>query len=44
MIGADTTLAPLHGHPRFRALVDRMETRLAEQRRRVEAEGWGLPE
>ncbi|HZD05196.1 MAG TPA: tetratricopeptide repeat protein, partial [Longimicrobiales bacterium] len=36
-------LDPLRGHPRFQALLERMEILLAEERRRIEAEGWGLP-
>jgi len=35
------TLSAVRDHPRFRALLDRMRVLLAEQRRRIEAEGWG---
>ena len=38
------TLAPVRDHPRFRVLLDRMRTLLAEERRRIEAEGWGTPD
>ncbi len=36
-------LEPLRDHPRFRALVETLRARLAEERHRVEEEGWGLP-
>lgn len=38
------TLAPLRDHPRFRSLLDRMRILLAEERRRIESEGWGRPQ
>lgn len=38
------TLAPLRDHARFRTLLERMEILLAEELRRIEAEGWGLPQ
>lgn len=37
------TLTALRDHPRFRALLHRMRILLAEERRRIEAEGWGAP-
>ncbi|MDX1624706.1 MAG: tetratricopeptide repeat protein [Gemmatimonadota bacterium] len=37
-------LEALRDDPRFQALLDRMEGERAEERRRVEAEGWGVPE
>lgn len=37
------TLAPLRDHPRFRRLLSRLDSLLAEERRHVEAEGWGEP-
>lgn len=37
------TLVPLRDHPRFRSLVDRVETLVAEERRRIEQGGWGAP-
>ena len=37
------TLSPLRDHARLRALVARVDSLLAEERRRVEAEGWGQP-
>lgn len=36
-------LDPLRGHVRFEAIRTRVERLLAEERRRVEAEGWGEP-
>lgn len=38
------TVVPLRNHARFRALVERMEILVAEERRRVDMEGWGLPD
>lgn len=38
------TVAPLRNHARFRGLVERMEILVVEARRRVDMEGWGLPE
>lgn len=37
------TVAPLRDHPRFRSLLSRLDSLVVEERRRVEAEGWGLP-
>lgn len=37
------TLAPLRGHPRLEALLARIDSLVAEERRQVEAEGWGDP-
>lgn len=37
------TLTALRDQPRFRALLYRMRVLLAEERRRIEAEGWGAP-
>jgi len=37
------TLDPLSDHPRFRALVGRMDSALATQRAKVNEEGWGRP-
>ncbi len=36
-------LEPIHGYPRFRALVDRMDSLRAEARRHVEESGWAEP-
>lgn len=36
-------LDPLREHPRFRALIDRLNRHLAEERRKVEEGGWGVP-
>ncbi len=36
-------LDPLRGEPRFQALQDRVETLVLEERRRVNATGWGAP-
>lgn len=37
-------LDPLRGHLRFEALLERMEILLAEERRRIDAAGWGVPQ
>lgn len=36
-------LDPLRQHPRFRALVDRMESLVSDARRQIEEAGWGEP-
>ncbi len=36
-------LDPLREHPRFRALIDRLRRHLADERRKVEEGGWGVP-
>lgn len=38
------TLAPLRDHPWFRAIVARVDSLVAEERRRVEENGWAEPE
>lgn len=35
------TLSPLRDDPRFQVLLERMDHRVAEERQRAEAEGWG---
>lgn len=37
------TLSPVRDHPRFQALLGRMDLLVAEERRRAETEGWGEP-
>ncbi len=37
------TLAPLRGHPGFEALLERLDELVAEERRRADEGGWGLP-
>lgn len=36
-------LEPLRDHPRFRALLERIDALVAEERRRADEGGWGLP-